>query len=184
MTLPELLDRTRALYVEELARVVAETEGALAEVALRGASGSVATEGALDLGMRIDLVVVRGEKVVDRRHVATSKGLRFEPIHVRAQGLELELHPFSWDGFRLELHGGSTDLGPFASWFAQWFGDDVEPGADGLRHVVHFLSDPEVTSVGRSFEVDLGSAPVEAFVSLVDACARVGATRVVVRSGA
>ena len=189
MTMQELLERIRALYVGELARRVAETEGALPEVALRHATGQVTREGELDVGMRIDVAVVRDGEVVDRFHVASGRKVQFEPITATYEAASLELHPFFWDGFTVAIQGDNAASGtvaPLADWFAQWFGAaDDDPAArdeDGLRGVAHFISDPEPIEGGRAFEVDLGSAPVEAFVSLLDACVALGARRVTVRS--
>ena len=49
-----------------------------------------------------------------------------------------------------------------------------------LSGAVHFLSDPEVTNRTIKLEADLGSAPVEAFEELLDACVLAGATNVLI----
>jgi len=51
------------------------------------------------------------------------------------------------------------------------------PAAGGpeLLEAVHFLSDPAVDSNHLSCEIDLGSAPVDAFLGLLDALVETGA---------
>lgn len=182
MTMTELLERIRALYVDELCKSLAETSDAVGEPILRQGSGAIGRDGDLDLGMRIDVAVVRDGKGVRQFHVASSRRMQFEPIEVDIQGVQATLHPFAWDGLTLQVFGGSDDLTPFTQWFTEWFGDDTPPGADGLRGVVHFLSDPTPIDDGQSFEVDLGSAPIEAFVTLLHAGVTHGASRIVVGS--
>ncbi|MBX2800462.1 MAG: hypothetical protein KTR31_22480 [Myxococcales bacterium] len=176
----ELLERIRTLYVEQLARALAETEHAQGEVALRHGTGEIGREGALDLGMRIDVVVVQDGEALRQFHVASSTRMQFEPVSVQYDTIQLELRPFAWDGATLQLTGQSLDLQPLVTWFTQWFGDEDAAGEDGLKGVVHFLSDPVEEPDGLSFEVDLGSAPVQALVTLLDAAVSSGATRVVI----
>ena len=104
--------------------------------------------------------------------------ISFNPARVWIGNVEFWLRPFSWDHCVLTLNCETEPLqfAPFRAWFERWFdADDVkEPDSRGLCGVVHFLDEP-VISNGRVFiTADLGSAPVEAFHELLEACAESG----------
>jgi hypothetical protein len=57
--------------------------------------------------------------------------------------------------------------------------------AKGVNHAdipPHFISDPEQNGTRQRYYIDLGTAPVEAFEELLDACIRGGAMEVIVGS--
>jgi hypothetical protein len=70
-----------------------------------------------------------------------------------------------------------TGWQPLQAWFHRWFRPDEDGTGDSLLGAVHFLSDPKVSEYKVGFEVDLGSAPVEAFEELLDAVEALGGRR-------
>lgn len=189
MKLSTLLGRIRALYVEALARAVrdARKKGARAHVEpiLRDSKGAVLRDGALDGGTRLDIVVEKKRGMSEVR-VDSTKRLEFDPITIPwTQGASVTIEPFTWD-----CVGIATDLGKTAvaktvsAWLGRWMDveDERRPGRDGLHRVVHFASDPAKQGKGAALAIDLGSAPPEALVDLLDALAAVGARRVRIAS--
>jgi hypothetical protein len=183
----DLLDSIRELYTGELADVVARLahgseRRVYSEVALRDRSGRPIRDGALGLPMRLDLVAVSGA-TPESPTVDPERLMRFEPVSfVSRAGVDVVLHPCQWDSMTLSFDdpGGLEDWQPLVSWFNEWYRESAE-GDDGeLLGVVHCLSDPEVTRGSVRFTVDLGSAPVEAFETLLDVIAVLGVKNVVV----
>ena len=78
----------------------------------------------------------------------------------------------------------SAVTGTVSAWLGRWMDvdDERKPGRDGLHRVVHFASDPAKRGKGVALAIDLGSAPPEALVDLLDALAAVGARRVRIAS--
>ncbi len=181
MKLGELLDKVRESYVSRLAAAIAASPGAAPEPAMLRADGTVAREGKLDLGLRADLARAVGESHETVR-VASIALARFEPLRFEWNGVPIELAPFFWDALWMTLVGVPTvvSFDPLREWYERWFEDEEHPTDEGaLAHVVHSLSDPRPTREGCEFELDLGSAPVEAFEELLDAAPALGPLRVV-----
>ena len=191
MTLGDLLEMVRQDYVD----LLQETGGELAasggkvvyEVPFRDENGEITTEGALNLPARIDLAVARGDEI--------------EPVQVEAEGvfrfdgsvdltwengMAVQVFPFGWDlmPVRLEGLGAAPDWTPLQQWFERWFMEPEDETGDGsvVREVVHYLSDPDVVPEGVTLTADMGTAPLEAWQDLLDACAACGAKKVVVGS--
>ena len=183
----ELLVSIRELYTEEFADVVARLGDSpdvrvFSEVALRDRTGQPIREGSLGLPMRLDLVSLSGG-APESPSIDPERLMRFEPVSfVSRAGLNVLLHPFQWDSMTLSFQdpGVIADWQPLVDWFGEWYREN-EDGAEGeLLGVVHFLSDPELTSGRVRFTADLGSAPVEAFEALLDVVAALGVENVVI----
>ncbi len=179
MLLGELLERLRGVYVDRLAAAIAASPGATPEPVLRSEDGAVARRGTLSLGLRADLVREAGG--ADETVSVLSTALaRFEPLRFEWNGVPIEIRPFFWDALLLTLVGIPTAV-PFdalCAWYEHWFAADGATAHDGaVAHVVHFMSDPVATSDGCELELDLGSAPVEAFEELLDAATSLGPLR-------
>lgn len=184
MTLGELLDAIRDQYLGQFRARLGP--GWLAETAYRLGHGELAREGPLRLPLRLDLVEMTeaGGKPVA---VDSEVMLSFEPFEVEwAGGLSVRVQPFVWDYCIVRCTGltASPDWKHLTDWFEHWFDpEDIRPaGADGLSGVVHFLSDPEPDGSGFRFQLDLGSASVEAFEELLDALRDSGAAQVQIGS--
>ena len=151
------------------------------EAALCDAIRDVVIEGELAVPSRGDLLVIRDGTVSDSVQVDTDGMLSFEPIVFDWPeiNLKVDLHPFQWNWMQLRIFGlkTDTDWAPIRGWFPGWF-QEHDPAEDELLGGVHVLSDPESRSDYSQVAIDLGTAPVESFEELLDAIARMGATRV------
>lgn len=184
MTLGELLDAIRDQYLGQFRARLGP--GWLAETAYRLEHGELAREGPLKLPLRLDLVEMTeaGGKpaTVDAETI-----LNFEPFEVEwAGGLNVRVEPFVWDACSVGCAGlpAVPDWKHLTDWFEHWFDpEDIRsPGPDGLSGVVHFLSEPQPDGNAFRFQVDFGSASVEAFEELLDALRDSGAAQVQIGS--
>ena len=185
MGLGDLLSRIRAHYLERFLEVADEhalEEGnqVILEAPFLDSTGSVAREGPFRLPMRGDVFVVREGGAQESLQVDTDTMLGFEPIAFDwNETISVELRPFQWNWCPVEFlpADGSTDLSPLVDWFNRWF--EGQSGGEGtLQAVVHFMSDPEMTETTIVTSIDFGSAPIDAFEELLDACTSAGAARV------
>ncbi|MEZ4376230.1 MAG: hypothetical protein R3B07_35830 [Polyangiaceae bacterium] len=183
VTLPDLLERVRALNVDALASAVKEEPEAFVEPAFRCEDGSLAVEGPFDLPLRADLVQREGDHAGDSVMVDPPRMVTFESLSFRIEQCHLSLEPFGWDNALVVARPLTLSaVTPLRDWFLRWFDpeDEAELHEDGLYHVVHFLSDPEEADGALQFIVDFGSAPVDAFDALIDTLITQGATHIAV----
>jgi hypothetical protein len=181
MGLGELLDQVRHYYLERLMKaaqqqVSVKNTQVVLEPALRGEDGNPTVEGTLQLPLRKDLAVFQDGVVTKLMTIDTEGMLSFEPVSFDwDDGLQVRLGPFRWQAMpvRMPLRN-KTDWQPLQDWFWRWFRKDEDGDGDSFLGAVHFLSDPEASGEKVAFEVDLGSAPVEAFEELLDAVASLG----------
>lgn len=186
--LAELLGPVRDICVGELLRELSNAleqgSDVQSEPMLRDAEIRIVRSGALHLPRRGDLKVRQGVRSVIRK-VPVRRSLLFDPLTVvRSDGFVAIIAPFSWDSARLIAHGSGAGLSwtPLRRWFLEAFQSrysDLSPDLDGA---IHSISGPRNVAEGCEFEIDFGSAPVEAFSEMLDAFAQSGADRVVVGS--
>jgi len=182
------LEPLRASWIEYFTSAIADARerGPLhVEPAMRDGDGNVVQEGPLATGLRPDFV-----QEVD----GAPDGLYVDAPMVEGQvtyGFELnssvacEVFPFRWQDFRVRLMpADGLDLAPLSAWFWEWFdaNDLNDVDGDGFFGVVHWLGEPVAGETGVMVDVDLGSAPVDAFLALLDAVSKAGATRLVIWS--
>lgn len=185
MTLGDLLEMVRQDYVDHLlaAGEDARAEGAqvVFEPVLRDeVSGQPVLEGEMKLPARVDLGVTQGGG--------------FEPVQVEAEGvfqydgavdvswdggMKVSVRPFRWDAMAVRLEGvaDGVDWAPVQQWFWRWFAEPEELEGE-VQEVVHHLSDPLRAGAAMRLVADMGSAPLEAWQDLLDACLACGAKRV------
>ena len=187
MTVGQLLDDIRERYLTQFRRTISEVKEsgleAWTEPAYRDEDGKLAREGELSLPMRLDLVGMADGEAKDRFRVDSDSMLSFEPIDFDwSDGLPTRVAPFHWDGCHVRVTGigKAADCSHLCDWFDRWFDseDTRQPDEHGLYGVVHFLSDPKQEGEALIFEVDFGSAPVEAFEEFLDALRDSGATKI------
>ena len=184
-TLGELLDGVRAFYLDRFREQIEECEADLAqqviaEPVLLSEQGEPVREGAFQLAVRVDLVVLRDGECIDQLVVDTPQMLSFDPVDFTWEGsLRVQLGPFQWNMCPLALAPAPSleQLPALTKWFERWFeeSDGAEPP---FAHCVHYLSDPEEEEGECRLALDLGSAPTAAFEELLDACRSAGATSV------
>lgn len=184
MTVGAILDEIRDLYVSRLVAAVVEAKqdpdtSVIVEPELIDAQGDLVTEGILDLGVRHDFAI-RSATTAEVVRVDSDRIVSFSPFEFQWDTLTVHLQPFQWDYCEINLtpplDADGREL--VAGWFRRWF-DPADPDAEVLG-VTHFLSDPEQNGAYQRYYVDFGTAPVEAFEQLLDACVRGGVTAIVV----
>ena len=198
VTLTELLEEIRNLYVTELSRVALAAAGKRSkngkaasplvhvEPLLRDKGGAALREGALRSAVRLDLVKGAVGAYEDVR-VDSNSRLEFEPVTVPwSDRLTVTIEPFVWDAVVVETDVPvKTSVAVARPWLDEWM-DTKEarsPGHDGLARVVHFAADPTPRSGGGStLAIDLGSGPPEALLALLDAFGERGAKKIRVSS--
>jgi len=97
--------------------------------------------------------------------------------------IEVAVYPFLWEACRVWLRHAEPDWSNLQGWFRVWFEEKLGSerggtGEDGLMGMVHLMSDPIPEGGGYLFNVDFGSAPVEAFFNLLEALSGMGASDV------
>ncbi len=185
MGLGELLDQVRSYYLDRFREAISEQESAgdirvIVESPYLDSQGNPSREGALNLPMRGDIFVISESEAAKSLQVDTKNMIGFSPLKFEwEQRLSVQLMPFQWNWCPIKLSPakGIEELGPVVDWFERWF-EDRGDGSDDFCGSVHFLSDPETTDAGVKMDIDLGSAPVEAFEELLDSCVAIGASSV------
>ena len=101
----------------------------------------------------------------------------FEPINENWQGIDVTLHPFVWNGLEFRTDGDLSDDARLVTWMMKWMDIEDQKVKDEnlLSGIVHNVTAPEKVKSGWSFSVDFGSAPLDAFVELIEAIRGAGA---------
>ncbi|MDX2110815.1 MAG: hypothetical protein SFY80_11295 [Verrucomicrobiota bacterium] len=193
MTIGTLLDNIRNNHLESFAEKLdsLDDEGLSfdPEVALVDDSGALTLDGALALPRRVDVEVEDPETgVFEELDIPSDKLYAFPPITVDwTAHMRVVFSPFRWEACRVTAEGilSGHNLDDLKQWYLNWFDvednelpEDEDGECDGFHEVVHSLSDPVMEESMLSFEVDLGSAPIEAFDGLLDALSAMGARQV------
>lgn len=184
MTLGEILDRSREIYVHALLEMIEANRPCFPEAAFCDENGVPVTEGPLATPYRADLVLEEpGETAGRSVRVPAPEEVKFSPIWFRWEdALHVDMQSFRWDACDIQINAlQEVDWQPLRSWFIQWFDmEDAKPLDElGLSGVVHYLSDPEMIGAHNyRVQIDFGSAPVEAFDELLDAIRAMGANSI------
>lgn len=117
----------------------------------------------------LDIFCRRGDKS-GPIEVNVAAASAFPQVRENWQGLDVTLHPFVWNGLEFRLDGDLADDAALVAWMDRWMdiGDKKPKDANGLSEIVHNVTQPERTQGGWSFSVDFGSAPLDAFVELIE----------------
>lgn len=187
MTFGDLLEMIRQDYVDHLQAAAADLEGEGAKVVyeppFKDMKGDVQLEGALQLPARVDLASGKPGSV-ETLQVEAEGVFQFEgSVDVNWEGgMKVTVMPFSWDKMPVVVEGldAKVNWEPLQQWYWRWFAEPEESPDGGVLEVVHHLSDPAVVKGGMRIVADMGTAPLEAWQDLLDACLAMGAKRVVV----
>jgi hypothetical protein len=190
MTLGDLLEMIRQDYIDHLTASAEDLEAEGAEVmfepAFRDDKGEVALEGVMKLPARVDLLAKRvedGKETVEPVQVSAEGVFKFDGgIDVTWEnGMKVKVYPFGWDMMPVRMEGveDTTKLEPLQQWFWRWFAEPEELEGD-VQEVVHYLGDPETKDGVTLIVADMGTAPLEAWQDLLDACAALGAKTVTI----
>ena len=189
LTLADILDQQRSLYIDEFKLRAGGFAQDLASILQPEAlyclpDGNPVRTGSLKLPARGDLCVKREGRVVELARIEAPRALSFEPFQfVWADTLQVALHPFAWDDCRVCIPEPmlAVDWPLVGQWFESQIGLDTPYGEAGtLINAVHSMSEPGEAADGVRFEIDFGSAGVEAFESFLSQLATAGAGLVVI----
>lgn len=178
--LSRVLERIRDINIRSLKAASEEHAPCYMEPALRNEDGTVAGEGEFDLPCRVDVIPIGDDDdLLPSVMVDPSTRLRFQTLLITEDGMRVSVKPFGWDHAEFVVRfPGKPVVQALLQWFLTWFDPDdnnaVDP--DGLSGVVHYLSDPAYSKDKLRFDVDFGSAPVEAFHALVQTLKQMGAS--------
>ena len=130
-------------------------------------------EGVLSLPVRHDLMPLVNGRPDSVRVIREDTPALVSEATVEVSGIPVRIRQFTWDHFELRVAGVSRtgNLVPLLNWFDRWF-DRVgrRPGmAGGVRGVVHSLTGPIWNGNVMTLEVDMGTAPMDAMVDLLNA---------------
>jgi hypothetical protein len=190
MTFKEALDRSqskgRALIKAKIDERRASGEYVHVEPPLCDSAGQVlsAPDG-LKLPLRIDLAYQSPQGSATTENVDSHSLYFREPVFADWENrLRVEIRSLTWDAvqFRFSPVPSGENWEGIRQWFLKWFDMDDEkiPAADGLCGVVHFVSDPKKIGDTIKFDVDFGSAAIEAFGEFLDEIVKLNATYCVV----
>jgi hypothetical protein len=175
----QMLDAGREGYLTAYRQAVSE--------ALRGHDTAVpevkveATEEKLRKPYRyytLDIFCRRGEKSCPIE-VNLASANAMTPVRENWQGLDVTLHPFVWNGLEFRLDGDLADDARLVAWMGKWMdiAEKKPKDANRLSQIAHNVTQPEKKRAGWSFSVDFGSAPLDAFVELIEVVRASGAKR-------
>ena len=162
------LEPLRAAYLGLFEQAIAEMkegEGHFAiEVSLRVGDGKNPQGSRYNLPLRVDLLT--DPKAPKPLCVSSEGALPLEPLSY----LEASFFPFPWERCEITFEGACEPWAEPLGWFKRWFQAEAQGGKDDYAPVgvIHEMSEPEPQEGGASFWVDLGSAPPEALVDLVE----------------
>ena len=190
MTLTEILEQIRGLYLEEFS---ARLEGfpvdvrrvLLAEALYLNAEGDALRTGALQLPARGDLCVLQDQRVQEIACIEASRSVRFDAFRfVWDNRVQVALNPFAWSNCSVCIPEPieALDVVPLVAWFEQQLktADAIEVSDRFPKNVAHSLSAPRQSPAGVRFEVDFGSMPVAGFERFLAAVAEAGAGLLVI----
>jgi hypothetical protein len=85
-----------------------------------------------------------------------------------------------WEDFIVWLRHADPDWAALDEWRKKWMEPrpSGEADEDGLTGVVHYFGTPTAEGGGYFYQIDFGSAPVEALTELLDALVSMGATEI------
>jgi hypothetical protein len=100
---------------------------------------------------------------------------------LRAGEVEAKIYPFHWEECPVWVRHPEPDWSMLANWRQRWMNPDAEAVGDdddGLHGVVHYLGRSMAEGGGHLYQMDFGSAPVEAMTELLEAFARMGVSEI------
>ena len=154
------------------------------EVIHRDASGAVARSDVLNLPHRTDIEIHEtGTRFAVDLNDDVWKG--FEPTTIwLSDAVSITLRPFAWNAVVIgfEMDGNVRQLRRLRNWYLEWFQSRLFADAPALDGAVHSLSGPEQCNGFWVMKIDLGTAPIEAMIDLLEALISSGVTEIEIGS--
>lgn len=178
MDLASFLDHLRNHYVDQLQAFVAEQHGRFA----RGASEvklQLAPESQLFARLYcVDFIGDSGQGH-SVQELVPENALEFDRFSVPVGLAYVSVESMGWDDVVLEHDLEIVPEDELQNWFGQWFDPEDARHVAGaaVSEVIHSL----LVAPNR-LSIDLGTAPVDAFLAMVELLGRAGARSITVRS--
>ena len=146
------------------------------EAAAASAEGEAAAADVLPY--RLDVVSLGKDGSVQPTTVADPHALPWEPADLQAGDFLADVETFVWNGCVIIGRPApeASKLEQLREWFLRWFQREKDHhGEKPFGGVVHFMSEPSVNEDVLQVQVDLGSAPVDALIDLLEVFGKMGA---------
>jgi hypothetical protein len=90
----------------------------------------------------------------------------------------LRVYELTWEQLSVWVRHPEPDWALLEPWTKKWMNPELQGNADndGLTGIVHYIGSPTPEGGGYLYEMDFGSAPVEAITELMDIFRNMGAT--------
>jgi hypothetical protein len=151
------------------------------ESVIRQAEG-IPHRSAAELPMRTDVAILVGPQRSLSPIAVLSPPFAHEPLRLMTdEKLPVAVGDLAWDACRVRARGPRDPLQrETADWFWRWFDakDTKAPDEKGFRDVIHALSFGAYQDGTLTFDVDFGSAPVDALDDLLRSLRRASASSV------
>jgi len=132
---------------------------------------------------RIDyLIKVDGEFKIEELSPDTYSN--HPPINFTYGEMRVELNPFFWHGCEFIIDKEYKDIDWLKSWTKTWLDEEetIPVDRDGFTGTIHSVTYPTSENQKTKFTVDLGTAPVDSFMDLVNCIKETGADRLIINS--
>ncbi len=182
-TAREVIEETQALYLATFKSVLEDysDQPSVPEALLLDETGQPAVLGASPFPARVDLLLQPEDGPNEMHHIASAQELEHPPLLASpAQGQNLVLNPFTWDCCEvvtpLVEPAVQEVLEP---WFVDHFRTHAAEG--DLTGAIHYASEVVSLEGLTAFTLDLGTAPTQALMDLIQALWAKGAGTVILR---
>ena len=166
MDLREIVTRQRELYLNDLLEFYKEKTSGAREIMLEFNTTEQIPQFKL---YRLDhYEQVGGESKATELN--SDKYLYFEPIEYDYREMTIELNPFYWNACEFNLKTISLQSDWLIKWTEKWIdeADEKHEDATGISGVIHSVTKPKLNGDSISFDIDFGSADIDAFLDLLD----------------
>lgn len=169
MEFTEIISYQRSSYIKQLLKFYEKRNNGLKEGLMELNSES---ETLLFNLSRIDYIITENNEY-KIEELTPETYTNHQKIDLNFGDLNIELNPFFWHGCELIIKSNSKENKEYEwlkKWTKKWIDEDdeFEINKNGLSGVIHNVSIPIFENNEISITVDLGSAPVEALIELLD----------------
>lgn len=150
----------------------------------RDSRGNVARADVLNLPYRSDFEI-REHNDVFSVNLTENLSEDFDPTTLwLSEDQAITFRPFAWNALVIGFHmdGKVRQLQALRHWYLEWFQSRLFVDAPALCGTVHQITGPVKDDDFWTIKVDLGTAPEEAVVELLDALIACGVTNIEFRS--
>ncbi len=150
------------------------------EPTMRNDRSEILRDGVLNLPARCDFGLVRGDVVREKNLTVRHPDTLVQGYFEISEGKEIWVSPFAWNALDIQFQMESEwpNFKPLRHWYLEFSVPPKIPPKKHVRGVVHRLSGPTPSSKTWTISLDLGTAPPDAVVDLLNALMSIGAKNV------